>query len=74
MIVVIQAKRDLYFEFLDPDIEPRLFMKKGDCRVMMGLCSKMVGSREIMHTEDNFNFFVPMTKANVKAALDEAHK
>jgi hypothetical protein len=66
--LVMQAKRDLYFEFWDRS--PQLFMKKGDCRVLRGAHTTMIGARyPITHTEKNFNFFVPMTKENAPAAL-----
>lgn len=69
--LVMQAKRDLYFDFNDPGIPPKLYMKKGECRVMQGICTTMAGSKTtIMHTQDNFNFFVPMTKTNAKAAME----
>lgn len=65
-VVVMQAKKKLYFMPLDDKNIPMPFMLKGDLRIMRGKEIARPGYYPIEHNEENFRFFVPVDMLKVK--------
>lgn len=68
LVVVMQAKKSLYFMPLEGDGPPMPFMIKNDLRIMVGARTMRPGYHYIEHTDENFRFFVPMDMLRVSTS------
>lgn len=66
-VVIMQAKKSIYFMPLKEDEPPMPFMIKGQIRVMRGKMTTRSGYEPIEHNDENFRFFIPvdMTKGTL---------
>lgn len=67
-VIIMQARKNLYFIPIDEKEPPMPFRLKGDLLKMVGARTNRAGYHPIEYSDENFRFFIPADMLQMKVA------